>query len=130
MNARALVPVLGVGLLVGACASKTEAPPARSTTHTSSAAVKSSGVDPRRILARAAHHQAELVEHCGELQTDDRYSTTLHLEIRADGVVELADARGSHTRLDACIAEVARGWTFDASNVRTVTDVPIVIERP
>lgn len=126
MNARALLPAFG--LVVAACASTADAPPRVATTHTTSA-VTSSGVDPRRILARAAHYQSELVDHCGPLQTDNRYSTTLRLVIAPNGAVDLADARGTHTRVDACIAEIARRWMFDPAAGPTVTDIPIVLER-
>lgn len=88
-------------------------------------------LDARHIRERIEGRLAQLVERCGELQWEtDRYATTLHLEIAPNGTVEMADARGNHTRLDACVAEIARTWTFDRAAVRTVTTVPVVIERP
>lgn len=122
--------------LAGCAASRAAPPPAGApqwvpvqTTEITSA-VTSSGLDPRLVRSRVEKRMPELTARCGELETaTDRYATTLHLEIAPSGGVDLADARGTITRLDACIAEVARAWTFDPTNVRTIADVPIVLER-
>lgn len=103
-------------------------PPMVQTTQTTGA-VTSSGLDPRLVQSRVERHLPELAGMCGELQTSDRYATTLHLEIAPSGGVDVADARGSVTRLDKCIAEVARSWSFDPTNVRTFADVPVVLEK-
>ena len=103
-------------------------PPSDQTTETTSART-SSGLDPRRIQNRVDGHVPELSAMCGELQSSDRYATTLHLEIAPSGGVDVADARGSVTRLDKCIAEVARSWSFDPTNVRSIADVPVVLEK-
>ena len=105
-------------------------PPSVQTTETTSAVTTtSSGLDPRRIQSSVERHVPELNGMCGELQSSDRYATTLHLEIAPSGGVDLADAHGNVTRLDKCIAEVARGWSFDPTNVRTIADVPVVLEK-
>lgn len=133
---RPRIASLGLVLLAGCAtgmsesAAPAEAPAAVQTTELTSASVTSSGLDPRLVRSRVESRMPELAARCGELETaSDRYTTTLHLEIAPSGGVDLADARGSITGLDACIAEVARSWTFDPTNVRTITDVPIVLER-
>lgn len=111
---------------------KTEEVAVVQATETTSAAVpRGKGLDTPQVHARVESKMTELVERCGELQSDtDRYETMLHLEIDPSGRVDLADARGNHTRLDACVSEVARTWTFDPASVRTIATVPLVIVRP
>jgi hypothetical protein len=142
MDAKSRLLLLVLPLFLG-CASREKVPsqaraPAAQpaleitqTTEVTSAVTSPSGLDPRRMRARIEGRLAELVDRCGALQVGtDRYATKLHLEIDPDGTVQLADARGTNVRLDGCIAEVARTWTFERANARTVTTVPLVLERP
>ena len=102
------------------------------TTEITSAAMPArAGLDAPRIRRHVESGLAELVDRCGALQTkDDRYATKLHLTIDPNGTVRAADAHGTNSRIDACIAEVARGWKFDSAEARTETNVPLVLERP
>lgn len=117
---------------------RAEAPAPRTTTEvtqttelTSAPAPSRPELDPRRILARVEERVVQLVDRCGDLQVStDRYATTVHLSIDPSGFVRTAEAHGTNARIDACIAEVARGWTFDAAPTAIETNIPLVLERP
>lgn len=89
------------------------------------------GLEAARIRDRVQGEKQEIIERCGGIEREiRRYETTLHLEVGASGRTEIADARGNHPLMDACVADVARGWTFPPSDGRTVAEVPLTITRP
>ena len=102
------------------------------TTELTSESMKDSrALDSRQIRGRVESGMTSLVDRCGALQvTSDSYATKLHLSIDPSGKVESAVAKGSNARLDTCIADVAKTWTFDRAGSRTETNIPLVLERP
>lgn len=100
------------------------------TTELTNAVTGKSRRQAERVRAHVEERVPELVERCGHLHVQSEpYATSLDLEITADGTVEIAYARGENAALDACIAETVRTWTFDPMALRTVTSVPLVLER-
>ena len=104
--------------------------PQSSTTELTNAVTGKSRRQAERVRGFVDERVPELVERCGHLHVDSEpYATTLDLEITADGTVEIAFARGENAALDTCIAEAVRTWTFDPMALRTVTSMPLVLER-
>lgn len=135
MELRGVTLVLALAGLGLACGRGEDAPPRSPEGNVRTTSGPPLEVDPapgtlaaRQVQSAVAERMPSVRQRCGSIDREiARYEATLHLEIGASGAVEVADARGNHPLVDACVSEVARSWQFAAAGGRTIAEVPIVL---